>query len=128
VAEHAPDRLAPQSARLLLAGPPFDPRQRYGVLRVRDHGSGIDRRYLPRLSERFYRVDGQKSGPTAGTGLGLAIVKHIITRHRGGLSVESAPGIGSAFSVFLPKPADAVKAATPAQAIPAAALPEAETE
>ncbi|AZU03007.1 phosphate regulon sensor protein PhoR [Glycocaulis alkaliphilus] len=128
VAEHTPERLAPQSARLLLAGPPFDPRQRYGVLRVRDNGAGIDRRYLPRLSERFYRVDGQKSGPTAGTGLGLAIVKHIITRHRGGFSVESATGVGSAFSVFLPKPAEAVAAASaPSPATEATAL-EAETE
>ena len=83
----------------------FDARQRYGVLRVRDHGGGIERRYLPRLSERFFRVDGQKSGPAAGTGLGLAIVKHIITRHRGGFAVESAPGSGSVFSVFLPQPA-----------------------
>jgi two-component system phosphate regulon sensor histidine kinase PhoR len=104
-AEHHPERIAPDSARLVLTGPPFDARQRYGVIRVRDHGAGIDRRYLPRLSERFFRVDGQKSGPTAGTGLGLAIVKHIITRHRGGFSVESAPGSGSAFCVFLPKPA-----------------------
>lgn len=104
-AEHSSERIAEGSARLLLAGPPFDARQRYGVLRVRDHGAGIDRRYLPRLSERFFRVDGQKSGPAAGTGLGLAIVKHIITRHRGGFAVESAPGAGSAFSVFLPKPA-----------------------
>ncbi|MGP1276205.1 MAG: sensor histidine kinase [Caulobacterales bacterium] len=104
-AEHAPDRIAADSARLLLAGPPFDARQRYGVVRVRDCGAGIDRRYLPRLAERFFRVDGQKSGPASGTGLGLAIVKHIVTRHRGGFAVESAPGAGSAFSVFLPKPA-----------------------
>ena len=108
-AEHAPERIAPGSARLLLAAPSFDARQRYGVVRVRDEGSGIDRRYLPRLSERFFRVDGQKSGPAAGTGLGLAIVKHIISRHRGGFAVESAPGAGSAFSVFLPKPAPAAK-------------------
>jgi two-component system phosphate regulon sensor histidine kinase PhoR len=54
------------------------------------------------LSERFYRVDGQKSGPKEGTGLGLAIVKHIINRHRGGFTVESSPGHGSVFSVFLP--------------------------
>jgi len=113
-AEHPADRIAPESARLVLAGPPFDARQRYGVLRVRDHGGGIERRYLPRLSERFFRVDGQKSGPTAGTGLGLAIVKHIITRHRGGFAVESAPSSGSVFSVFLPQPA-----VRPAQTVPA---------
>ncbi|MFN3835318.1 MAG: sensor histidine kinase [Glycocaulis sp.] len=103
-AEHASERIGENSARLLLAGPPFDVRSRYGVVRVRDHGNGIDRRYLPRLSERFFRVDGQKSSPTAGTGLGLAIVKHIVTRHRGGFSVESAPGSGSVFTAFLPKP------------------------
>lgn len=112
-AEHDPERLADTSARLLLAGPPFDPRQRYGVVRVRDYGGGIDRRYLPRLSERFFRVDGQKSGPAAGTGLGLAIVKHIVTRHRGGFSVESAPGTGSRFTVFFPKPATSASVQAP---------------
>ena len=49
----------------------------------------------------FFRVDGQKSGPASGTGLGLAIVKHIVSRHRGGFTVESAPGAGTVFSVFL---------------------------
>lgn len=113
LAEHPPERIAPGSARLLLAGPPFDPRQRYGVVRVTDQGAGIDRRYLPRLSERFFRVDGQKSGPASGTGLGLAIVKHIITRHRGGFAVESAPGAGSVFSVFLPCPVRAAPVMAP---------------
>jgi two-component system phosphate regulon sensor histidine kinase PhoR len=56
---------------------------------VRDFGPGIRREYLPRLAERFYRVEGQKSGDRLGTGLGLAIVKHIVNRHRGGLVVES---------------------------------------
>ncbi|MCC5981053.1 MAG: histidine kinase [Oceanicaulis sp.] len=111
-AEHPADRIGENSARLLLAGPPFDPRSRFGVVRVRDHGAGIDRRYLPRLSERFFRVDGQKSSPTAGTGLGLAIVKHIVTRHRGGFSVESEPGGGTRFTVFLPKPAARAETAT----------------
>jgi two-component system phosphate regulon sensor histidine kinase PhoR len=64
------------------------------------------REHLPRLTERFYRVEGQKSGERAGTGLGLAIVKHIVNRHRGGLSVESAPGDGAVFSVFFPMAAD----------------------
>lgn len=113
-AEQEPERLGETSARLLLAGPPFDARARYGVVRVRDHGSGIDRRYLPRLSERFFRVDGQKSGPAAGTGLGLAIVKHIVTRHRGGFAVESAPGSGTRFTIFLPKPAVSTSAQDPA--------------
>lgn len=91
-----------ESSRLSLAMPPSDPGERYVVVRVRDRGKGIERANLPRLSERFYRVDGQKSGPKEGTGLGLAIVKHIINRHRGGFTVESSPGHGSIFSVFLP--------------------------
>jgi two-component system phosphate regulon sensor histidine kinase PhoR len=71
----------------------------YVVLRVADQGPGIARQHLPRLSERFYRVEGQRSG---GTGLGLAIVKHVVNRHRGGLAVESAEGEGATFSVYLP--------------------------
>ena len=74
----------------------------FAVLRVSDQGSGIARENLPRLSERFYRVEGQKSGERAGTGLGLAIVKHIANRHRGGLMVESASGQGSSFTAYLP--------------------------
>ncbi len=76
--------------------------ERYASVRVVDRGPGIDRARLPRLSERFYRVEGQKSGERAGTGLGLAIVKHITNRHRGGLTVESAPGAGSAFTAYFP--------------------------
>jgi len=69
---------------------------------VQDQGPGIARANLPRLTERFYRVEGQKSGEHAGTGLGLAIVKHIVNRHRGGLTVESAEGRGAAFTVYIP--------------------------
>ncbi len=101
-AEQAHERLTPDSGRLTLTSPVLDADQRYGVVRVRDAGAGIERRFLPRLAERFFRVDGQKSGPRSGTGLGLAIVKHIVNRHRGGFSVESAPGIGTVFSVFFP--------------------------
>ncbi|MFW5661352.1 MAG: sensor histidine kinase [Oceanicaulis sp.] len=101
-AEHLPERLDPDSGRLTIAAPALDPDARYGVVRVTDRGAGIERRYLPRLSERFFRVDGQKSGPAAGTGLGLAIVKHIVSRHRGQLSITSARGKGSAFTVLLP--------------------------
>lgn len=101
-AEHLADRLHPDSGRLTVAAPELNAVARYGVLRVRDYGAGIERRYLPRLSERFFRVDGQKSGPKSGTGLGLAIVKHIVSRHRGGFTVESAPEIGSCFNVFIP--------------------------
>lgn len=101
-AEHLEERLSETSGRLTLTGPALDSDARYGVVRVMDRGLGIERRFLPRLAERFFRVDGQKSGPTAGTGLGLAIVKHIVTRHRGGFTVESAPDHGSVFSVFFP--------------------------
>jgi two-component system phosphate regulon sensor histidine kinase PhoR len=60
------------------------------------------REHLPRLTERFYRVEGQKSGERSGTGLGLAIVKHIMNRHRGGLCVESVQGEGATFGVYFP--------------------------
>ncbi|WP_293676478.1 ATP-binding protein [uncultured Phenylobacterium sp.] len=84
---------------LSLLSPDASEGQAYVVLRVTDTGPGIARQHLPRLSERFYRVEGQRSG---GTGLGLAIVKHVVNRHRGGLAVESAEGEGSTFSVYLP--------------------------
>ena len=87
-------------ASLSLLSPDAGDGQSYVVLRVSDFGQGIARQHLPRLSERFYRVEGQRSG---GTGLGLAIVKHIINRHRGGLTVESAEGEGTTFSVYLPR-------------------------
>jgi two-component system phosphate regulon sensor histidine kinase PhoR len=74
----------------------------YAVLRVCDSGPGLPRQVLPRLTERFYRVEGQKSGERLGTGLGLAIVKHIMNRHRGGLAVESAEGEGAEFLVYFP--------------------------
>jgi two-component system, OmpR family, phosphate regulon sensor histidine kinase PhoR len=68
---------------------------------VRDCGEGIAREHLPRLTERFYRVDTARSREMGGTGLGLAIVKHILNRHRGFLDIQSTPGSGSAFTVFL---------------------------
>ena len=101
-AERPPRVLGQAASRLTLAAPAHDPAARFVAIRVRDAGKGIERRDLPRLAERFFRVDGQKSGPKEGTGLGLAIVKHIINRHRGGFTVESAPGVGSVFSIFLP--------------------------
>ncbi|GAB4352629.1 MAG: phosphate regulon sensor histidine kinase PhoR [Gammaproteobacteria bacterium] len=64
---------------------------------VRDTGEGIDPKHLPRLTERFYRVDSSRSRETGGTGLGLAIVKHVLERHQGRLEVESRPGQGSTF-------------------------------
>jgi two-component system phosphate regulon sensor histidine kinase PhoR len=68
---------------------------------VRDHGDGIRREHLPRLTERFYRVDTARSRAMGGTGLGLAIVKHIVNRHRGTLEIESELGEGSVFTVYL---------------------------
>ncbi|MBV9377913.1 MAG: hypothetical protein JO320_23175 [Alphaproteobacteria bacterium] len=68
---------------------------------VCDQGEGIPREHLPRLTERFYRVDTARSREMGGTGLGLAIVKHILNHHRGLLEVESTPGVGSVFTVFL---------------------------
>jgi two-component system phosphate regulon sensor histidine kinase PhoR len=76
--------------------------QRYVAVRVRDFGPGIARMHLPRLTERFYRVEGQKMRERPGTGLGLAIVKHIVNRHRGGLIVESTPGAGALFTAYIP--------------------------
>jgi two-component system phosphate regulon sensor histidine kinase PhoR len=69
---------------------------------VADQGEGIDAVHLPRLTERFYRVDSHRSREMGGTGLGLAIVKHIIGRHRGALRIASVKGEGSRFSVVLP--------------------------
>jgi two-component system phosphate regulon sensor histidine kinase PhoR len=69
---------------------------------VRDEGEGIPREFIPRLTERFYRVDVKRSRERGGTGLGLAIVKHIVNRHQGRLSIESRLGEGSIFTVFLP--------------------------
>ena len=75
---------------------------RANCVTITDFGEGIPREHLPRLTERFYRVDIQRSRQTGGTGLGLAIVKHIVNRHRGWMSIESQVGKGSTFTVFLP--------------------------
>ena len=72
------------------------------AIAVRDHGDGIAREHLPRLTERFYRVDPARSRELGGTGLGLAIVKHIVNRHRGALDIDSELGDGSTFTVYLP--------------------------
>ena len=69
---------------------------------VTDHGDGIAPEHLPRLTERFYRVDSARSRESGGTGLGLAIVKHIVERHRGTLDIRSGPGRGTEVSVWLP--------------------------
>ena len=71
-------------------------------IEVRDTGIGIAREHIPRLTERFYRVDGSRARETGGTGLGLAIVKHVVQRHGGTLDVDSSPGKGSRFRLVLP--------------------------
>jgi len=85
---------------------------------VRDDGEGIAQSAIPRLTERFYRVDVKRSRERGGTGLGLAIVKHIVNRHQGRLSIESKLGIGSAFTVFLPAaPAETAEKTTQAEPV-----------
>ncbi len=74
-----------------------------GVFSVADTGPGIESQHLPRLTERFYRVDRSRSRETGGTGLGLAIVKHVATRHQAQLVIDSEVGKGSTFSVVFPQ-------------------------
>jgi two-component system, OmpR family, sensor histidine kinase SenX3 len=73
------------------------------VIRVSDTGIGIPEGKLPRIFERFYRVDKARSKETGGTGLGLSIVKHVAENHGGRVAVESTPGEGSTFTVYLPR-------------------------
>lgn len=72
------------------------------VISVQDFGEGIEGHHIPRLTERFYRVDTHRSREVGGTGLGLAIVKHIVSRHRGRFRIKSEVGKGSVFSIILP--------------------------
>lgn len=74
-------------------------------LEVRDHGPGIPAAHIPRLTERFYRIDASHSREIGGTGLGLAIVKHIVARHDARFEIVSKPGEGARFSVTFPSPA-----------------------
>jgi two-component system phosphate regulon sensor histidine kinase PhoR len=93
------------TVRLSVARAEADPRwpARPGVvLAISDDGPGIAPHHLPRLTERFYRVDRGRTRSAGGTGLGLAIVKHIVNRHRGQLLIESEEGVGSTFRVWLP--------------------------
>ncbi len=73
-----------------------------GFLEVRDQGPGIAPEHIPRLTERFYRVDAGQSRAKGGTGLGLALVKHIVARHRGRLTIDSVVGQGAVFTAFIP--------------------------
>ena len=88
------------------------------VFSVADSGPGIEPRHIPRLTERFYRVDHSRSRETGGTGLGLAIVKHVLSRHQATLEIESEPGKGSSFSAVFP----ARRIKSVAEAAPAADL------
>lgn len=74
-----------------------------GVLSVSDNGIGIAPEDIPRVTERFYRVDKSRSRETGGTGLGLAIVKHVLFRHQAQLQIESEIGKGSTFKIVIPK-------------------------
>jgi two-component system phosphate regulon sensor histidine kinase PhoR len=75
---------------------------REASVKVRDYGPGIAPEHLPRLTERFYRVDVTESRAQGGTGLGLALVKHILNRHSGRLTIESTAGKGATFTAHLP--------------------------
>lgn len=84
-------------------------------LSVRDSGIGIDSKHLPRLTERFYRVDSSRNSNTGGTGLGLAIVKHVLLRHRARMEISSVPGHGSTFTChFAPTQVVRARLARPA--------------
>jgi two-component system phosphate regulon sensor histidine kinase PhoR len=91
----------PEAGHVALLTPSAAPGRAYAFVRVEDRGPGIARRHLPRLGERFFRVEREQGDERGGTGLGLAIVKHIVNRHRGGFLVESQPGRGSAFSIYV---------------------------
>jgi two-component system phosphate regulon sensor histidine kinase PhoR len=85
---------------------------------VTDTGIGIEPQHIPRITERFYRVDRSRSRETGGTGLGLAIVKHVASRHEAQLSIESSVGAGSRFAVTFPLSRVANTAETPTTALP----------
>ena len=91
----------PEAGRVALLTPAPAANRSYAYVRVEDAGPGVARRFLPRLGERFFRVERELGNERGGTGLGLAIVKHIVKRHRGGFLVESEVGRGSAFAVYV---------------------------
>jgi two-component system phosphate regulon sensor histidine kinase PhoR len=92
-------RYTPEGGEITLA---WRERDGEGVFSVTDSGEGIAAEHIPRLTERFYRIDRSRSRETGGTGLGLAIVKHVLTRHGARLDIQSTPGKGSTFSAIFP--------------------------
>jgi len=92
-------RYTPKDGRITLA---WTERDGEGCMSVEDTGIGIETRHVPRITERFYRVDTSRSRETGGTGLGLAIVKHVLTHHQARLEVASEPGKGSRFTAVFP--------------------------
>jgi two-component system phosphate regulon sensor histidine kinase PhoR len=90
-----------EAGRVALLTPAAAANRSYAFVRVEDSGPGVDKQFLPRLGERFFRVERELGNERGGTGLGLAIVKHIINRHRGGFLIESQPGRGSAFTAYV---------------------------
>lgn len=114
--EHARPAGRRHAARETVTALPAARAGRFVTISVSDEGEGIAEEHLSRLTERFYRVDSARSRALGGTGLGLAIVKHILARHRGRLDIESAPGKGSTFTVFLPDAASDARAAQAGQA------------
>jgi two-component system, OmpR family, phosphate regulon sensor histidine kinase PhoR len=93
-------RYTPKGGKIILS---WDLRDGECRLSVQDSGIGIEGRHIPRLTERFYRVDTSRSRETGGTGLGLAIVKHVLTRHQARLEIESEVGEGSSFALVFPE-------------------------
>ena len=92
-------RYSPEGGKIALSWKRGDGDLQFSVL---DSGIGIEPQHIPRLTERFYRVDKSRSRDTQGTGLGLAIVKHVLLRHGGRLKISSTPGQGSTFTASLP--------------------------
>jgi len=109
-------RYTPEGGSIELAWRVLDGR---GAFSVTDSGPGIEARHLPRLTERFYRVDKSRSRETGGTGLGLAIVKHVLTRHGAALEIESEPGRGSTFRAVFPASRVSAAEQAGAAAVPA---------
>jgi two-component system phosphate regulon sensor histidine kinase PhoR len=92
-------RYTPEGGEITLA---WREHEGEGIFSVTDTGEGIAAEHIPRLTERFYRIDRSRSRETGGTGLGLAIVKHVLTRHGARLEIQSTPGKGSTFSAIFP--------------------------